>query len=159
MCMACRPPNYPATTLALHASAHFRTLTSAFCLPLRLHFPCLFLTVTEVVSEGTAVYVGWANRRPTEIPTLFITSLVRVTRNHMWRVCFTNYKLCRSQWPRVRRRRSAAARLLRSWVRIPRGHGFLSVVSVVCCQVEVSATSWSLVQRSPTDCGASLCVI
>jgi hypothetical protein len=31
----------------------------------------------------------------------------------------------------------------------------LSVVSVVCCQVEVSATSWSLVQRSPTDCGVS----
>jgi hypothetical protein len=29
----------------------------------------------------------------------------------------------------------------------------------VCCQVQVSATSWSLVQRSPTDCGASLCVI
>ena len=40
-----------------------------------------------------------------------------------------------------------------------RGHGYLSVVNVVCCQVEVSATSWSLVQRSPTDCGASLCVI
>jgi len=35
----------------------------------------------------------------------------------------------------------------------------LSVVSVVCCQVEVSATSLSLVQRSPTDCAASLCVI
>jgi len=34
----------------------------------------------------------------------------------------------------------------------------LSVVSVVCCQVEVSATSWSLVQRSPTNCAAS-CVI
>jgi hypothetical protein len=29
----------------------------------------------------------------------------------------------------------------------------------VRCQVEVSATGWSLVQRSPTDCGASLCVI
>jgi hypothetical protein len=28
-------------------------------------------------------------------------------------------------------------------------------VRVVCCQVEVSATSWSLVQRSPTDCGVS----
>jgi hypothetical protein len=41
-----------------------------------------------------------------------------------------------------------------------RGHGYLSLVSVVCCcQVEVSATSWSLVQRSPTDCGVSkLCV-
>jgi hypothetical protein len=35
----------------------------------------------------------------------------------------------------------------------------LSVVSVVCYQVEVSATDWSLVQRSSTDCGASLCMI
>jgi len=32
-------------------------------------------------------------------------------------------------------------------------------VSVVCCQLEVSATQWSCVQRSPTDCDASLCVI
>jgi hypothetical protein len=40
------------------------------------------------------------------------------------------------------------------------GHGCLSLISVVCCQVEVSATSWSLVQRSPTDCGVSkMCVI
>jgi len=45
----------------------------------------------------------------------------------------------RSQWPRGLRRRSAAARLLRSWVRIPQWHGCFSVVSVVCCQVEVSA--------------------
>jgi len=46
------------------------------------------------------------------------------------------------QWPPRQRRRSAAARLLRSWVRIPPGgNGCLSVVSVVCCQVEVSATS------------------
>jgi hypothetical protein len=28
-------------------------------------------------------------------------------------------------------------------------------VRVVCCQVEVSATCWSLVQRSPTECGVS----
>ena len=40
-----------------------------------------------------------------------------------------------------------------------RGHEYLSVVSVACCQVEVSATSWSLVQRSPTDCCVSWCVI
>jgi len=33
------------------------------------------------------------------------------------------------------------------------------VVSVVCCQVEVSAADWSLVQRSPPECDASLCVI
>jgi hypothetical protein len=34
----------------------------------------------------------------------------------------------------------------------------LSVGSVVCCQVEVSATDLSLVQRSPADCGVSFCV-
>jgi hypothetical protein len=37
-----------------------------------------------------------------------------------------------------------------------RGHGYLSLVSVVCCQVEVSATGRSLVQRSPTECGVSV---
>jgi hypothetical protein len=31
----------------------------------------------------------------------------------------------------------------------------LSLVSVVCCQVEVSATGLSLVQRSPTECSVS----
>jgi hypothetical protein len=36
------------------------------------------------------------------------------------------------------------------------GHGCLSVV---CCRVEVSATSWSHFQRSPTDCGATSCVM
>jgi len=46
----------------------------------------------------------------------------------------------RSQWPRGLRRRSAVARLLRFGFESHRGHGCLSVVSVVCCQVEVSAT-------------------
>jgi hypothetical protein len=63
----------------------------------------------------------------------------------------------RSQWPRVLRHGSAAARLLGLWVRIPPRHGCLSLVSVVCCQVEVSATGWSLVQRSPTECCVSEC--
>jgi hypothetical protein len=30
-------------------------------------------------------------------------------------------------------------------------------VSVVCCQVEVSASGWSLIQRNPTECGVSEC--
>jgi hypothetical protein len=59
----------------------------------------------------------------------------------------TNINYCRSQYPR----RSTAARLLRSWVRIPPGAWMF--VCCVCCQLEVSATSWSL------DCGASLFVI
>jgi len=43
--------------------------------------------------------------------------------------------------------------------RTDESYGCLSVVSVVCCQVEVSASSRSLVQRSPTDCDSSFCVI
>ena len=38
-----------------------------------------------------------------------------------------------------------------------RGHDCLSLVVVVCCQVELSSTGWSLVQRSPTECDASEC--
>ena len=33
----------------------------------------------------------------------------------------------------------------------------MSLVSVVFCQVEVSAPGWSLVQISPTECGVSEC--
>ena len=39
------------------------------------------------------------------------------------------WRSCRSQWPRGRRRRSAAARLLRSWVRITPGAWMF-----VCCE-------------------------
>ena len=38
-----------------------------------------------------------------------------------------------------------------------RGNGCLSLVSVVYCQVEVSAKGRSLIQRSPTECGVSGC--
>jgi len=31
----------------------------------------------------------------------------------------------------------------------------LSLVSVACCQVEVSTSGWSFVQRTPTECGVS----
>jgi len=47
--------------------------------------------------------------------------------------------MCRFQRPRGLRRGSRAARLLGLWVRLPPG-AWMSVVSVVCCQVEVSAT-------------------
>jgi hypothetical protein len=77
---------------------------------------------------------------------------------HVVNLCYVFFS-CQSQWARGIKRRSAAARRLRFWVRIHRRDVYLSVVSVVCCQVKVSAASWSLVRRSPTDCGASLCVI
>jgi hypothetical protein len=54
---------------------------------------------------------------------------------------------CRSQWPCRLSRRSTAARLLRSWVRIPPGAWIFVCCVYLCCQVEVSATSWSLFQE------------
>ena len=49
-------------------------------------------------------------------------------------------------------RKFAAARLLVLLVQIPSEAWMLSFVSVVCCQIEVSGTGRSLVQRSPTVC-------
>ena len=57
----------------------------------------------------------------------------------------------RSRWPHSLRRSSAAGRLLGLRVWIPLG-AWMFVVSVVCCQVEVSATGQSLVRRSTTAC-------
>ena len=54
---------------------------------------------------------------------------------------------------------SAADRFLGFRVRILRSYWSLSLVIVVCCQVEVSASGWSLVQRSLTECGVCLSVI
>ena len=55
---------------------------------------------------------------------------------------------------------STADRLLGLRLRIPPvAWMVIRCECCVCCQVEVSATSWSLVQRSPTDCDVSLCVI
>jgi hypothetical protein len=65
------------------------------------------------------------------------------------------YGTCRSQCPCGLRCVFAAARLLGLWVRIPAGHGCLSLVSIVCCQVEVSVTGRSLFQNSRTECGVS----
>jgi hypothetical protein len=50
---------------------------------------------------------------------------------------------------------SETPRLLGLRVKSCRGHGRLSRVNVACCQEEVSASGWSLVQRIPTECGVS----
>ena len=38
-----------------------------------------------------------------------------------------------------------------------RGHRHLSLLCVVCCQVEGSVSEWSLVHLSPNECGVSEC--
>jgi hypothetical protein len=61
------------------------------------------------------------------------------------------------QRPRGLRLASAAVFLLGLRVRNPPG-AWMSLVSVVCCQAEVSASGCSLFQRSPTECGSCVCV-
>ena len=58
----------------------------------------------------------------------------------------------RSQWPRGLRRRSASVHLLGCGFEYRRGHVCLSLVSVVCCQVQLSATGRSFLRGSPTEC-------
>jgi hypothetical protein len=63
-----------------------------------------------------------------------------------------------SQWPRVLRHGSTAARLLELRFRTPPMVWMFFLANVVCCQVKVSAPFWSLVQSNPTECGVSECV-
>jgi len=113
------------------------------------------------VVPGTAgIMPGSPCSKHSQLPIFRRVSKVRSVVELRVSIIFCSYSknYCRSQCPRSLRRWSAAARLLRLWVRIPPG-AWISVVGDVCCQVEVSATSWSHFQRSPTDCGASLSVI
>jgi len=65
---------------------------------------------------------------------------IRLVKNKFKFRC-TKRNRRRSQSPCCLRRGSAAARLLGLWVRIPPGAWMcLSLVGVVCCQVEVSAS-------------------
>jgi hypothetical protein len=60
---------------------------------------------------------------------------------------------CRSRWPR-------GLQPLACWdcrFESRPGHGCLSFVNVVSCQVVASASGRSLVQRSRTKCGVSEC--
>jgi hypothetical protein len=61
-----------------------------------------------------------------------------------------------SQWPCSLRCGSAAVHLLglRFWIPVGAWMSF-SGRCCVCCQVRVSASGWSLAQRSPSKCGVS----
>ena len=143
-----------------------------FCSVYRVFRYCIQESRRSVFGPFPIKTVKWAlDRYSTLMETwIFVRSLLpRMFEAAIFRLDTPSYLflywtyvqplISRSRWPRGLRRTSAAARLLRSWVRIQSAHGCLSVVSVVCCRVDVCALGWSLVQRSRTDCGASLSVI
>ena len=96
---------------------------------------------------------------PTKVFATLRFWLISVRVNSGIKYQLTTIRMSRSQWPRGLWRRSTAARLLRSWVRIPPGTWMFVYCVCRVLSVEVSATGWLLVQRSPTDCNVALCVI
>jgi hypothetical protein len=75
----------------------------------------------------------------------------------MWIFCLSGSINSLSQQSHGLRCASVAINLLGLQVQIPLGHRCLSLVGVVCFQVVVSASGWSLTQRSLTKCGESEC--
>ena len=74
--------------------------------------------------------------------------------------CFINRYIFLIAYPSGHAVYGVGLRLLACWncgFKSRRGHGCLSLVSAVYSQVEVSASGWSVVQRSPTVCGVSEC--
>ena len=100
---------------------------------------------------GTSIRRTYSNKNKIET-FLFFATKYNHRRWHLtdsvW--CNTSNRQ-RSQWPWGPRPGSAAIRLLGLWVGIPLG-AWMSHVSIVRCQVEVSASGRSLVQRIPTKC-------
>ena len=69
---------------------------------------------------------------------------------HLLNNCQKNIYICRSQWPHGLRRGSAAARLLRSWVRIPRGARMF--VCCECCVLSGRGLCDELITRPEESC-------
>ena len=80
---------------------------------------------------------------------------ILLERGHFKKV-FPKNIICQSQWPRGLRRRSAAARLLRLWVRSPPG-AWMSVCCECCVLSGRGLCDGLVTRRSLTDCG--LCKI
>ena len=82
----------------------------------------------ENTAEPAETAVGKSERYKLSVVNqmpLELTHSTGTTTHFEYPVCIN----CRSQWPRRLRRRSAAARLLRSWVRIPPG-----ALMFACCE-------------------------
>ena len=80
-----------------------------------------------------------------------IGSVLRTACCVLFIICICQW--CRSQWPRGLRRRSAAARLLRSWVRIPPGAWMF-----VCCELSGRGLCDELITR-PEESYRLWCVV
>jgi hypothetical protein len=104
------------------------------------------------------------NRFPTGFPSRYTKDYIRLSVSVDLQTTVTSlisltYKVT-MLIPVAARSKAWVLRPLACWdcgFEFRRGHGCLFLVSFVCCQVEVCASGWSLVQRSPFECGVSEC--
>ena len=86
-----------------------------------------------------------------------VDNMVYVTKNVCSRLTYLSkiWSCCWSQWPRGQ---DVGLQPLACWdwgFKSRWGHGHLSLMIIVCSQVEDSIMVWSLIQRSPTECCVS----
>ena len=99
----------------------------------------------------------WLNHSVAQSHHIHYTTSITNVVSKRWALLLGFMGKNQSRWSRLLKRGSAASRLLGMRVLTLPGHGSLSLVSVVCCYVEVSATGRLLVQSSPTEPGVSEC--
>jgi len=106
--------------------------------------------LTAVLPSAPAVLLRWSLLRSNDERGLVLFFFFREEFHKRARL-FLEIKLrsCWSKWLCGLRNWSAVVRLLGLRSRIPMEA--LMSVCCLCCQVEISATGWSLVQRSPTE--------
>ena len=132
-----------------------------------LIYTVLYCTVQTSWHETTCT--TWRNTSPTscvrvryELPWLPSWWPTNSRFPYIWVHHAVSFKLVDQHTPSGRAVYGAGLQALACWdcgFESRRCQWCLSVLSVVYCQVQVSATGWSFVQRCPTDCGVSLCVI
>jgi hypothetical protein len=109
--------------------------------------PCCAVALRRTAWSEHGIGMASVNQtRPHCVNQMGKTHSKPLAARHGRGTAWARHAMCES----VLRRGSAAACLLRLRVRMPPG-AWMSVVSIVCCQVQVSATGRSVFQRSPTE--------
>jgi hypothetical protein len=139
-----------------------------------LHFLYHDLSHNLMIAAANSTETSIISTQPYYVTSGESVLLTRTAVRPQNSYCYHVLSFCQSRCPRGLRRKSRPARLLELRVRIPPAV-CMSFVSVVCCQNDHLSrgvllnpaggmyvlceccvlSGWSLVKRSPTDCGVS----
>ena len=110
----------------------------------RLHGPCILYILWCLMAR---LALSKTRKVQQLVQKLSIINSFIITKPVTW--------TSRSQWSRDLKVWDCGRSLAENVGSNPARGMDVCLLSVVCCQVEVSALGWPLVQRSPTECGVS----